>query len=259
MYHSHTQISTSQQQHPKSHFPYRQAQLHHSRISQAEHQDPGCHGYLSIGTEPSCPHIWQEAQVEETSNQPMAEGLLRFRKAALPSEVRQREKSVEDIHCERSNDTDHTTPNRERVMIGEPRGRQGLWSRREEHTEHVSRLQATEEMYSGISHSQERAPNGWYNQHGTSYLPSRIQGSAPASGGRLAPDPSKQISRYSTEAVPQDTSATRDHSPVDMRVSVAQLRHSYLESATSLQKPEQYVVPRSSHAPYASGTNLNQH
>lgn len=200
----------------------------------------------------------------------MAEGLLRSRKAILPSEVRRREKSVDDVHRGRSYDTDlttclqgHTAPNREEVLVQEPRGRQGRWSRREEHTEHVSRLQATEEMYARVRQAQERASNGWFNQHGTSCLPSRHQGSAPPSSGRWAPDPRKQMSRYisdtgkpqttlattseeaihSREVVPQEARTNRDHSPVDMRVSVAQLRHSYLESATSSQKPEQYVVP----------------
>lgn len=194
----------------------------------------------------------------------MAEGLMRARKALLPSEVRRREKSVDDIHRARSNDTHLTplhqgltAPIREEVLVGEPRGRQERWLRREEPTEHVSRLQATEEMYARARQAQERAPNGWHNQHGTNYLPSNIHGSS------LASAPTKPTSRYisdsgklqttlpaasqesihSRELVTQETRAPRDHSPVDMRVSVAQLRHSYLESATSSQKPEQYVVP----------------
>ncbi|MCI4384422.1 hypothetical protein PGIGA_G00038470 [Pangasianodon gigas] len=279
VYHGHSQISTTHQEHPKSHFPYRPSQLHHSRT---EHQDPGCRGYLSIGTEPSCPQVWQEAEVrvEETGSQAMAEGLLRTKKAVLPSEVRRRERSVDNVHLGRSNDTDltpchqgRTAPNKEEVLVGEPRGRQGRWSRREGYTEHVSRLQATEEMYARARQAQERAPNGWYNQHGTSYLPSSIQGSAPASSDRWAPDPTKQVSRYisdsrkpqttlaaasqeaiqSREVVPQEARATRDHSPVDMRVSVAQLRHSYLESATSSQKPEQVEhFPASTEVPWRS-------
>lgn len=269
VYHSHTQISTTHQEHPKSHFPYRPSQLHHSSPWQAEHQDPGCHGYLSIGTEPSCPQVWQEAKVrvDETGSRAMAEGLLRTRKSVLPSEVRRRERSVDDVHCGRFNDADRsprhhqgrTPPNREEIQVGEPRGRQGRWSRREEHTEHSSRLQATEEMYARAKQAQDGAPNGWFSQHGTSHLQSSIQGSTPASSGRWAPDPTKQMSRYlsdsgkpkstlapasqeaihSREVVPQEARATRDHSPVDMRVSVAQLRHSYLKSATSAQKPEQ--------------------
>lgn len=272
IYHSHTQISTTHQEHPKSHFLYHPSQLHHSQTGQAENQDPGCRGYLSIGTESSCPQNWQEAeiQVDETGNQAMAEGLMRARKALLPSEVRRREKSVDDIHRARSNDAHltplhqgHTAPIREEVLVGEPSGRQERWLRREEHTEHVSRLQATEEMYARARQAQERAPNGWHNQHGTSYLPSSIHGSSSATSGRWAPAPTKPTSRYisdsgklqttlpaanqesihSREFFTQETWAPRDHSPVDMRVSVAQLRHSYLESATSSQKPEQYVVP----------------
>ncbi|KAG7324974.1 hypothetical protein KOW79_011290 [Hemibagrus wyckioides] len=268
VYRSHTKISTTNKEHPKSHFPFRPSQLHHSRTGQAENQDPGCRDYLSIGTEPSCPQVWQEAeaQVEETGSPSMAEGLMKTRKAVLPSEVRRRERSVDDIHRGRTNDMDlapchqgRTAPNREEVLVGEPRGRQGRWSRREEYTEHVSRLQATEEMYARARQGQERAPNGWYNQHGTNCQPSGIQGVAPASSGRWAPDATKHMSLYvpdsgkpqttlaatsqeairNREAVPQETRATRDHSPVDLKVSVAQLRHSYLESATNSQKPEQ--------------------
>lgn len=271
-YHSHTQISATHQEHPKSHVPYPSSKMHCSRTGQAEQQDPGCRGYLSIGTEPSCPQVWQEAevQVKEMGSQTMAEGLLKTRNAVLPSEVRRRERSVDDIYHGRANDTDltpcyqgHTAPNKEEVLVGEPRGRQGRWSWREEYTDHVSRLQATEEMCARARQAQERAPNGWYNQHGTSYLPSSIQSSAPASSDKWAPEPAKQMSGYisdsgkpqttlaaasqeaihSSEVVPQEARATKDHSLVDMRVSVAQLRQSYLQTATSAQKPEQYVVP----------------
>lgn len=266
VYRSHAKISTTNQEEPKSHFHYHPSQLNHSRTGQAENQDPGCRGYLSIGTEPSCPQVQQDTQirVEETNSPSMAEGLLKKRKAVLIPEISQRERRVNDIHPGRSYDTDMAAllPSQEEVLVGEPRGRQGRWSQREEYTEHVSRLQATEEMYARARQAQERAPNGWYNQHGTTYPPSGIQGSSPATSGRWAPDPTKQMSRYPSasgrpqttlettsqkairnrEAVPQEVRATRDQSPVDVRVSVAQLRHSYLESATNSQKSEQYVV-----------------
>ncbi|XP_060753080.1 supervillin-like isoform X5 [Tachysurus vachellii] len=282
VYRSHAKISTTNQEEPKSHFHYHPSQLHQSRTGQAENQDPGCHGYLSIGTEPSCPQVWQDAQmkVEETSSRSMAEGLLKKRKAVLTPEISQRERHVNDIQPGRSYDTDlvarhqvRTAPSQEEVLVGEPRGRQGRWSQREEYTEHVSRLQATEEMYARARQAQERAPNGWNNQHGTTDQPSGIQGSSPATSGRWAPDPTKQMSRYPSasgrpqttlettsqkairnrEAVPQEAKATRDHSPVDMRVSVAQLRHSYLESATNSQKPEQAErFPASTEVPWRS-------
>lgn len=262
MYHSHTKISSTHQEQQKLHFPYRPSQVHYSRTGQGENQDPGCHGYLSIGTEPFSPQVWPEAEmrVEET-------GLLKTRKAVLPSEVRRRERSADEIHRGRSNDTDlapryqeRSAPNREEVLVGGPGGRQGRWSRKEEYTEHVSRLQATEEMNARARQAQEKALNGLYNQHETSHYPAGIQGFAPALSGRWAPDPAKQISRditdsgklrtttsqeaiHNRQAVPQEARAPRDHSPLDMRVSVAQLRHSYLESATSFQKSEQYVVP----------------
>ncbi|XP_046709419.1 supervillin a isoform X3 [Silurus meridionalis] len=273
VYHSHN--------HPKSHFPYSSSRLHHSRTGHFEHQDHRCHGYLSTGTELACPQVWQEAEVqrEKTDSQAFADGILGIGKAVLPSEVRRRERSVDDIHHGRSNNTDltphhHAAPNKEEILVGEPRARQGRWSRREEYTEHVSRLQATEEMFARARQAQEREPNGWYNQHGTSYLPSGAQGSTVVSSNRSAADPTKQISQYMSdsgkpqatlananqevihrrEVVPQETRATTDHSPVDMRVSVAQLRHSYLESATSTKKPEHRIehFPASTEVPWRS-------
>ncbi|XP_053366961.1 supervillin a isoform X3 [Clarias gariepinus] len=281
VYRSHTHSSTTRQEHPKSSFPHHPSQLHNSRPELT--QDPGCHGYISIGSESYCPQIWQEAKekVEKTGSQAMAEGLLMNRKVVLPSEVRRRERSVDDISRGKSNIINlnphhqaRTAQNREEVPVGEPQGRQGRWSRREEHIEHVSRLQATEEMYARAKQAQERAPNGWYNHQGTSYVPSSIEDSTPESSGRWASDQTKQINQYISDSgkpqttfaaasqkaidsrtvVPQEARAVRDDSPVDMRVSVAQLRHSYLENATSSQKTEQVEhIPATTDVPWRSG------
>ncbi|TSK14827.1 Supervillin [Bagarius yarrelli] len=275
VYHSHTKPSTTHQEHTKSHPSYRPSQLHHSCTGQAKNQDLGCHGYLSIGTESLCPQVCQEPEmlVEETSSP--SKGLLWAGKTVLPSQVRRRERSVDDVHRGSLNKTNFApwqqgrpAPNREEVLVDEPKGRKGRETRRE-YNEHATRLQATEER---ARQAQEKASNGWYNQHETSYPQSTHQGSAPASRGRWAPDPTKQTRRYISDSekpqhapaatsqesfhsreVVQEAMATRDLSPVDMRVSVAQLRHSYLESATGSQKHEQEErFPASTEVPWRS-------
>ncbi|XP_062859022.1 supervillin a isoform X3 [Trichomycterus rosablanca] len=274
---------------------HRPSSFQHSRPRQAEHHDPGCYGYLSMGTDPSL-QAWQQAEVrvDETRSQrdvkqEVAEELLRTKKAVLPSEVRRRERSVDTSHRGRSVDSGmasrhqgHTAPSREEVLGGHARGRQGRSSRREEHAEHVSRLQATEEMQTRARQVQERTSNGWYHHQGTGNQLSHAstQGSSQPSSGKWAQDSSKQqLSRYSQdsanpqsesgvpmqeavhkreethrrEAIPQNSRDNRDHSPVDLRVSVAQLRHSYLESATNSQKTEQVeVIPAVSEVPWRS-------
>lgn len=227
---------------------------------QAERHDPSCQGYLSMGNEPGPPET--ETRLEEVGGQRegrrqvRADGLLRSRKAVLPSEVRRRERSTEDPQRGRFEEMDmamqHQGSSAEnREVMKDLRERRGGWSRREEVTEHVSRLQATEAMHLRGRQAQERT-EGWYHQRGTR---AAVQAPAPPVGGRWAPDPGKHATQnipqppghiqeavHSREAVPQEAIANGDHSPLDVKVSVAQLRHSYLESATSPRRPEQYVM-----------------
>uniref|UniRef100_W5KZR3 Supervillin a n=1 Tax=Astyanax mexicanus TaxID=7994 RepID=W5KZR3_ASTMX len=291
LYHRHTQPLTgyhersSYQEQPNPRLLYQPSHPPHSRSDrQPEPHHPGCHAYLSMGSEP-VPQVWQEAEVglEEAGSQRQGrqevrvEGLLRSRKAVLPSEVHRRERSTEDPTRGRFEGMDF--PLQHQGHSEDPRGRRGGWSRREEATEHVSRLQATEAIHSRARHAQERTDD-WYQQrvpstgypqaqvpvpvqtHAHAYAPppALAHAHAPTAGGRWAPDPPKQVSHYlpetgsaqkpsapiqepfySRELVPQETIANGDHSPpVDaLKVSVAQLRHSYLENVTSPRKPEQ--------------------
>ncbi|XP_072523178.1 supervillin a isoform X3 [Salminus brasiliensis] len=278
VYRRHTQPSTSYHEHasyqeqPNPQLFYQPSHTQPFRTDRrAEHHEPGCHGYLSMGSEP-CPQAWPEVEggMEEVGSQRQGrqeirvEGLLRCRKAVLPSEVQRRERSTEDPNRGRFEEMDLTSqhqghPATNRESAEDPRGRRGGWSRREEVTEHVSRLQATEAMHSRTRHAQEMT-DGRYHQRGTGYPQphATVQAPAPPASGRWAPEPPKHLSRYLPETVnaqktsaptqepfhrrelvPQETIANGDHLPVDVKVSVAQLRHSYLESVTSPRKPEQ--------------------
>ncbi|XP_036428390.1 supervillin a isoform X4 [Colossoma macropomum] len=286
-YHEHS--AYQEQSNPR--LLYQPSQPQHFR---ADRHDHGCHGYLSMGSEPA-PQPWpeSEAAVEEVGSQRegrrdvRAEGLLRSRKAVLPSEVRRRERSTEDQNRGRSEQVDLTSQHQgrsasSREMMEDLRGRRGGWSRREEVTEHVSRLQATEAMHLRARQAQERT-DGWHHQRGTSYLPAHatVQAPAPPVSGRWAPDPAKHVTQYipdtsnaqtmpvhsvpiqepihSREAVPQEAIINGDHSPIDVKVSVAQLRHSYLESTTSTRKPEQVEgLPAVTEVPWRSQRTGNR-
>ncbi|KAL6475473.1 hypothetical protein MHYP_G00165130 [Metynnis hypsauchen] len=282
----HERSAYQEQSNPRLH--YQPSQPHHSCTDCHDH---GCHGYLSVGSEPA-PQAWpeSEAAVEEVGSQRKgrrevrAEGLLQSRKAVLPSEVQRRQRSTEDQNRGRSEQVHLTSQHQgrsasSREMMEDLRGRRERWSRREEVTEHVSRLQATEALHLRARQTQERT-DGWHHQHhqrGASYLPAHatVQATAPPVSGRWAPDPAKLVTQYipdtsnaqtrpmhsvpiqepihSREAVPQEAITNGDHSPIDVKVSVAQLRHSYLESTTSPCKPEQVEgLPAFAQVPWRS-------
>uniref|UniRef100_A0AAR2J8H9 HP domain-containing protein n=1 Tax=Pygocentrus nattereri TaxID=42514 RepID=A0AAR2J8H9_PYGNA len=279
------------QEQPKLRLHYQPSQPHHSRTDRYDH---GCHGYLSMGSEPA-PQTWpeSEAAVEEVGTQRegrrevRAERLLRGRKAVLPSEVQRRERSTEDQNRGRSEQVDLTSQHQgrsasSREVMEDLRGRRERWSRREEVTEHVSRLQATEALHLRARKAQERTDD-CHHQRGTSYLPAHatVQASAPPVSGRWASDPAKLVTQYipdtsnaqtrpmhsvpiqepihSREAVPQEAIPNGDHSPTDVKVSVAQLRHSYLESTTSPRKPEQVEgLPAFAEVPWRSQRAVNR-
>uniref|UniRef100_A0AAR2LMH2 HP domain-containing protein n=1 Tax=Pygocentrus nattereri TaxID=42514 RepID=A0AAR2LMH2_PYGNA len=194
------------QEQPKLRLHYQPSQPHHSRTDRYDH---GCHGYLSMGSEPA-PQTWpeSEAAVEEVGTQRegrrevRAERLLRGRKAVLPSEVQRRERSTEDQNRGRSEQVDLTSQHQgrsasSREVMEDLRGRRERWSRREEVTEHVSRLQATEALHLRARKAQERTDD-CHHQRGTSYLPAHatVQASAPPVSGRWASDPAKLVTQY---------------------------------------------------------------
>ncbi|XP_030630844.1 supervillin a [Chanos chanos] len=242
----------------------------------AERTEQGCQSYLSMASSPSS-KVREEEEEEagdgsgprEGRRDPQTEGLLRSRKAVLPSEIRRRERSTEDPRRGRVEELDlragYRGPGTGRDGVSDdPRGSRGGWSRQEEHTEHVSRLQATEMMQTRSRDAQQRSNAGFH--HPTGYSP-HIQSQVPVPAptvvplnNRWAPDPAKPLSHsmsdaethrttaapevpiseptHARQAAPHKAVTNGEHLPSDTRISVAQLRHSYLENTTSQRRPE---------------------
>ncbi|XP_067286333.1 supervillin a isoform X4 [Pseudorasbora parva] len=202
-----------------------------------ERHDLGCQSYFSMGSEPGSRHkqdIQELLEVDGKQDVKTAKGLLRSRKAVLPSEIRRKERSTEDPCC--GADNVEVNPgiggHKSESVADDPRGWRGSRSRREVYTEHVSRLQAAESM-------QARAREAHMKAEASCYAPVQT------SSGRYMPNSSKPLNVQKTvfqqnpiqdpvkEVVPNG-----DHLSHDARVSVAQLRHTYLESVASPRKAE---------------------
>ncbi|CAM4710014.1 unnamed protein product [Leuciscus chuanchicus] len=185
-----------------------------------ERHDLGCQSYFSMGSEPGSRHkleIQEVLEEVEGKQNVRTEGLLRSKKAVLPSEIRHKERSTEE------------------GVVDDPRGWRGGRSRQEVYTEHVSRLQAEESMQARAREAHKRADASCYAPVQTSR-------------GRYMPNSSKPLDVRNVqktafqenpiqdpvrEAVPNG-----DHLSHDARVSVAKLRHTYLESVASPRKAE---------------------
>ncbi|KAK7122670.1 hypothetical protein R3I94_019693 [Phoxinus phoxinus] len=206
-----------------------------------ERHDLVCQSYFSMGSEPGSRHkleIQEVLEEVEGKQDVRTEGLLRSRKAVLPSEIRHKERSTEDS-CHGGADNMEVNPgvsgHRSEGVVDDPRGWRGGRSRQEVYTEHVSRLQAEESMQARAREAHKRAdPNR--------YAPVQT------SRGRYLPNSSKPLDVRNVqktafqenpiqdpvrEAVPNG-----DHLSHDARVSVAKLRHTYLESVASPRKAE---------------------
>uniref|UniRef100_A0A671S4M3 Supervillin-like n=1 Tax=Sinocyclocheilus anshuiensis TaxID=1608454 RepID=A0A671S4M3_9TELE len=127
-------------------------------------------------------------------------------------------------------------------VANDPRGRRGGQSRQEVYTEHVSQLQATESMQARAREAHKRADTSCYAPVQTSsgrYMPNS---SKPLDTGNVQQN---AIQNPIREAAPQEKVPNGDHPSHDARVSVAQLRHTYLESVAK-------DVPPDTHAPWRS-------
>ncbi|XP_056111545.1 supervillin a isoform X7 [Rhinichthys klamathensis goyatoka] len=206
-----------------------------------ERHDLGCQSYFSMGSEPGSRHkleIQEVLEEVEGKQNVRTEGLLRSRKAVLPSEIRHKERSTEDS-CHGGADNMEVNPgisgHRSEGVVDDPRGWRGGRSRQEVYTEHVSRLQAEESMQ-----ARAREAHKWADA--SCYAPVQT------SRGRCMPNSSKPLDVRNVqktafqenpiqdpvrEAVPNG-----DHLSHDARVSVAKLRHTYLESVASPRKAE---------------------
>ncbi|XP_054621260.1 supervillin a isoform X3 [Dunckerocampus dactyliophorus] len=139
------------------------------------------------------------------------EGLLRSRKAVLPSEIRRRERSTEDPRRGRGED--------EMFDEREDPGRTSHRGRREtaepsKHAEHTSNHQRT-------------APSRTREMENASHIRPK------ASPSRSAWDSGDHEGRLKHVQDPRQLKKSKEDVPQDSLVSVAQLRHSYMESTTT--------------------------
>lgn len=202
----------------------------------------GYPSYLSMASGPTSGSGQQEPLEDDTeeSEDVKTEGLLRSRKAVLPSEIRRRERSTEDPRRGRGEEEQGMTraPSLAReAEVEEPvRGRHRSRARWDE-TEHTSRgLQASE------SRTRERE-NAIYIHKGlaATHIQPRDahEGAAPSRSVSDAGDP-PGFSQWNPQQHAGDPREVREgdcvgnrESHQDSRVSVAQLRHSYMESTTT--------------------------
>uniref|UniRef100_A0A673FU59 Supervillin-like n=1 Tax=Sinocyclocheilus rhinocerous TaxID=307959 RepID=A0A673FU59_9TELE len=176
------------------------------------------------------------------TNRLLEEDTPRYTRAA---DTRQKEQSTVDP-CRGKTDNVEVNPgisrHRREDVANDPRGRRGSQSRQEVYTEHVSRLQATESMQARAREAHKRADTSCYAPVQTSsgrYMPNS---SKPLDTGNVQQN---AIQNPIREAALQEKVPNGDHPSHDARVSVAQLRHTYLESVAK-------DVPPDTHAPWRS-------
>ncbi|KAM6900497.1 supervillin a [Xenentodon cancila] len=216
------QVYSQQHQNP-------QAQL--SRSIHQRGQDTGSYPmYLSMASGPTSRSGQQQQQVQEEeiegSEDVKTEGLLRSRKAVLPSEIRRRERSTEDPHRGRGE---------EDLGMSRVRSISHATETAAEEPAHSSRLQAAE----GRARGRE---NAIYIQKGptASHIQGRAPDAAPCSSTTTAGLDQQGLNQRTRQHQTQDPREVREKEGVsngdinqDCRVSVAQLRSSYMESTTS--------------------------
>lgn len=228
------QAYTHSHQHP---------QVQHSRFGpQGGQEVAGYPSYLSMTSGPTSRTGQQQQQVQE-EEAGETEGLLRSRKAVLPSEVRRRERSSEDPRRGMGEEELGVYRLQREAEVEEP-VRGGLRSRPTwEEAEFTSRLQAAESrprewdsaVYShkrlAATHSQ---PKTSHAGPGSSTSTTALSRSVPDAGNQRGPNQrSLQHQAQELREVKEEERLNNGESHQDSRVSVAQLRHSYMESATT--------------------------
>lgn len=222
--------------------PVKQQQL--TRSEKKERHDMGCQSYFSMGSE-STSRNKQEIQevVEEMEGKHVArtEGLLRSRKAVLPSEIRRKERNTDDS-CSGSGDNREVSSaiaghRSSEGAANDPRGWHGSRARREVYTEHVSRLQAAESLQARAREAHRRPDASCCAPIQTSSARPMTNSSKPMDTGNTQKTV-LPIQEPIREAVQQEKVPNVDHLSHDARVSVAHLRHTYLQSVASPRKAE---------------------
>lgn len=204
----------------------------------------------------------QEEEEEEEAQDVKTEGLLKSRKAVLPSEIRRRERSTEDPRRGRGEEEQGTVRaqslGQARELEAEDPTRGGYlgkgrhrWEDAAElprHTEHVSRLQAAESRARERENAIyiHRSPAATHIQPKVVHPTMPDSSSSTVAQSRSASDsgaPRGPSQRNLVEGVPvckEGFNNGENHQ--DTQISVAQLRNSYLESTSttppSIRRPE---------------------
>uniref|UniRef100_A0A8C1KIV5 Supervillin-like n=1 Tax=Cyprinus carpio TaxID=7962 RepID=A0A8C1KIV5_CYPCA len=220
---------------------------------QEERHDLCGQSYFTMGSESGSRHKQeiQEMLELEGKQDVRMEGLLQSRKSVLPSEIRGKEQSTVDPCRGRTDNVEVNSGisrHRREDVAKDPRGWRRGQSGQEVYTEHVSRLQATESMQARAREAHKSADTSCYAAVQTSsgrYMPNS---SKPLDTGNVQQN---AIQNPIREAAPQENVPNGDHPSHDARVSVAQLRHTYLESVANTHAPwrSERVKDRSSHRP----------
>uniref|UniRef100_A0A8C1KMF8 Supervillin-like n=1 Tax=Cyprinus carpio TaxID=7962 RepID=A0A8C1KMF8_CYPCA len=205
---------------------------------QEERHDLCGQSYFTMGSESGSRHKQeiQEMLELEGKQDVRMEGLLQSRKSVLPSEIRGKEQSTVDPCRGRTDNVEVNSGisrHRREDVAKDPRGWRRGQSGQEVYTEHVSRLQATESMQARAREAHKSADTSCYAAVQTSsgrYMPNS---SKPLDTGNVQQN---AIQNPIREAAPQENVPNGDHPSHDARVSVAQLRHTYLESVASPRK-----------------------
>uniref|UniRef100_A0A8C1ZJT3 Supervillin a n=1 Tax=Cyprinus carpio TaxID=7962 RepID=A0A8C1ZJT3_CYPCA len=205
---------------------------------QEERQDLCGQSYFTMGSESGSRHKQeiQEMLELEGKQDVRMEGLLQSRKSVLPSEIRGKEQGTVDPCRGRTDNVEVNSGisrHRREDVAKDPRGWRRGQSGQEVYTEHVSRLQATESMQARAREAHKIADTSCYAAVQTSsgrYMPNS---SKPLDTGNVQQN---AIQNPIREAAPQEKVPNGDYSSHDARVSVAQLRHTYLESVASPRK-----------------------
>ncbi|XP_067434411.1 supervillin a isoform X4 [Thunnus thynnus] len=244
---------------------YSHHQPHHHPQSQITRSGPpggqevgGYPSYLSMTSGAPTRTGQQQEEETEESEGVKTEGLLKSRKAVLPSEIRRRERSIDDPR--RGRGEEELGMSRLQAETEDPvrGGRRGRWEETAEpprHTEHTTHLQPAENrprerenaiyIHKGVTttHIQPRAAHAGQGSSTSSTVLNRSLSDA---GGPRAPS-QRNLHQQTQDPreVKEGEGFSNGESHQDARVSVAQLRHSYMESTTTpptSRRSELYVA-----------------
>uniref|UniRef100_A0A668VPR7 HP domain-containing protein n=1 Tax=Oreochromis aureus TaxID=47969 RepID=A0A668VPR7_OREAU len=233
---------------PQQAYSHHHPQVQHSRSGPQGGQEVGNYpSYLSMTSGPTSRTGQQQQQVEEEeageAEEVKTEGLLRSRKAVLPSQIRRRERSTEDPRRGRGEE-ELVMYRMQREAEAEEPVRGGLGDRpRWEEAEYTSCLQAAERRprereNADRVHKRPAAthiePRTSHTGPGSSSSTTALSRSVSDAGNQLGPNQrSLQHQTQEPRDVRERESLSNGESHQDTRVSVAQLRHSYMESTTT--------------------------